>query len=429
MSLTGIKRGIPGRARRATRLAPARAGHAYALLAAALLAASAAPAQITAIAPHGAGLRIDVTNTGPGAHCAIEAWDPRTPHATPTPQAAWTAGIDGATMRTIPPLPDDAAMRVYRFCRDNVAAPERWLALRRPRRTNAWHFLTVPLVAPDGAACGLAGPLGVELARGLQGGRFESESPQLWTLDPAGGFTCHWLGSNSVWYTGITPSDATLAPGVACWIKTPPGSAAVADGLLLGRAAETSTPVRLVAGRWNLVGWPFATPRAESDGLPGRQGWEFARYGARGGRSYRYGDVIYLPESLGGQYLYLDATGRWCRRGSTTRADVRLVCGDTFFYFPQGTSFVWCATQADTPLAPPPPEPNPEPTTHDTDADGLADAWEQTWFGSLAATPHDDPDGDGASNALEHALGTDPTRLNEPDTAGRTRLLLHCALR
>jgi hypothetical protein len=44
----------------------------------------------------------------------------------------------------------------------------------------------------------------------------------------------------------------------------------------------------------------------------------------------------------------------------------------------------------------------------DTDSDGMADAWERIYFGSTAANPGDDPDGDGATNAQEYAAGTDP---------------------
>ncbi len=44
----------------------------------------------------------------------------------------------------------------------------------------------------------------------------------------------------------------------------------------------------------------------------------------------------------------------------------------------------------------------------DTDADGLDDAWELAHFGQLDATPRDDPDRDGSSNAREHILGTHP---------------------
>ena len=39
----------------------------------------------------------------------------------------------------------------------------------------------------------------------------------------------------------------------------------------------------------------------------------------------------------------------------------------------------------------------------------LGDAWEFQWFGSLQATAGEDADGDGSSNAVEEALGLDPT--------------------
>ena len=45
----------------------------------------------------------------------------------------------------------------------------------------------------------------------------------------------------------------------------------------------------------------------------------------------------------------------------------------------------------------------------DIDGDGLADAWEQQYFGSLGANPGDDPDGDGMNNLREFRSGTNPT--------------------
>jgi hypothetical protein len=44
----------------------------------------------------------------------------------------------------------------------------------------------------------------------------------------------------------------------------------------------------------------------------------------------------------------------------------------------------------------------------DTDADGLPDAWEMTYFGSLAQTASGDFDGDGYSNLQEYQVGTLP---------------------
>lgn len=45
----------------------------------------------------------------------------------------------------------------------------------------------------------------------------------------------------------------------------------------------------------------------------------------------------------------------------------------------------------------------------DADRDGMLDVWEITHFGSTAALPGDDPDGDGATNLSEFLAGTVPT--------------------
>ncbi len=48
----------------------------------------------------------------------------------------------------------------------------------------------------------------------------------------------------------------------------------------------------------------------------------------------------------------------------------------------------------------------------DVDGDKLPDAWELRYFSNLNALPDQDPDGDGVSNAVEFAFGTDPTSPN-----------------
>jgi hypothetical protein len=46
----------------------------------------------------------------------------------------------------------------------------------------------------------------------------------------------------------------------------------------------------------------------------------------------------------------------------------------------------------------------------DSDGDGMPDYWEQWHWGNLTPSPEDDKDGDGASNAMEFAANTQPTR-------------------
>ncbi|PAW76473.1 MAG: hypothetical protein B9S33_20845 [Pedosphaera sp. Tous-C6FEB] len=50
----------------------------------------------------------------------------------------------------------------------------------------------------------------------------------------------------------------------------------------------------------------------------------------------------------------------------------------------------------------------------DTDLDGLDDNWEVAKLGSLTSGPLDDPDGDGFSNAREHAIGSHPGQMGSP---------------
>jgi hypothetical protein len=52
------------------------------------------------------------------------------------------------------------------------------------------------------------------------------------------------------------------------------------------------------------------------------------------------------------------------------------------------------------------PSGEPDP---DSDSDGMPDAWEITHFGSTAAEPDEDADGDWLSNFGEYVAGTDPT--------------------
>jgi hypothetical protein len=54
-----------------------------------------------------------------------------------------------------------------------------------------------------------------------------------------------------------------------------------------------------------------------------------------------------------------------------------------------------------------------QPPPEDSDNDKIHDLWERLYFGSVFAYgPNDDPDGDGISNFLEFATGTDPTKIN-----------------
>ena len=54
-----------------------------------------------------------------------------------------------------------------------------------------------------------------------------------------------------------------------------------------------------------------------------------------------------------------------------------------------------------------------QPPPEDSDNDKIHDLWERLYFGSVFAyAPNDDPDGDGISNFLEFATGTDPTKIN-----------------
>jgi hypothetical protein len=65
----------------------------------------------------------------------------------------------------------------------------------------------------------------------------------------------------------------------------------------------------------------------------------------------------------------------------------------------------WNGVRADPPLKPITPVP---PALRDDDNDGLYDVWEVANFGTTAANPLSDPDGDGATNLQEFQAGTDP---------------------
>ncbi|MBX3743906.1 MAG: VCBS repeat-containing protein [Verrucomicrobiae bacterium] len=68
---------------------------------------------------------------------------------------------------------------------------------------------------------------------------------------------------------------------------------------------------------------------------------------------------------------------------------------------------------------------------NDRDRDGLDDAWERRFFGSLAADPEADDDGDGFTNRQEHDAGThplDPTSRPDGDPTPVERPLLGLAV-
>ncbi len=51
-----------------------------------------------------------------------------------------------------------------------------------------------------------------------------------------------------------------------------------------------------------------------------------------------------------------------------------------------------------------------DPEKGDSDGDGLPDWWEMVYFGDLAHSPAEDPDGDGLNNLAEYQNSTDPTK-------------------
>ena len=58
----------------------------------------------------------------------------------------------------------------------------------------------------------------------------------------------------------------------------------------------------------------------------------------------------------------------------------------------------------------------------DSDSDGLPDDWERFWFGNLAQSGTDDPDGDGRLNAQEFRELTNPVQTDRSDTSDRTAM-------
>ena len=108
--------------------------------------------------------------------------------------------------------------------------------------------------------------------------------------------------------------------------------------------------------------------------------------------------------------------------GAPTTSSVSVVSGSTwqFSWFPEladvGTiNFVLSAsdgtTQTDTQLQ----LIISAPAIIDTDVDGMADDWEQLYFGSLIEDADGDFDLDSATNLQEHDFGGDPTLEDRPD--------------
>jgi hypothetical protein len=61
----------------------------------------------------------------------------------------------------------------------------------------------------------------------------------------------------------------------------------------------------------------------------------------------------------------------------------------------------------------------------DSDHNGLSDAWEIQYFGSIGVDPDADPDGDGLTNLQEFQQGSNPTKVELPDTAGAVNLRVY----
>ena len=65
----------------------------------------------------------------------------------------------------------------------------------------------------------------------------------------------------------------------------------------------------------------------------------------------------------------------------------------------------------------------------DSDGNGLADAWEQQYFGSMGVNPNADPDGDGLTNIQEFRTGRNPTKAALPDTTEAVNLRVYLPVR
>jgi hypothetical protein len=205
-----------------------------------------------------------------------------------------------------------------------------------PTATGRWYRLSMPI--NHGSSNRLDSTLGDMLRSGASGDALAGD--MLYAMAPDGSWQTHVLDASNIWRAGAAGgavSTNALAPGQAFWIKRR-SSGGSTNAVYTGPVITAGTPITFASNTWQLIAWPFPTPRPEDAGT---NGWGFASAGANSGTSWMTADNFWVD----GKLLWLHADGRWRKANGSSAADMQLETMNGYYYLHRGSGFTWTAVE------------------------------------------------------------------------------------
>ena len=227
---------------------------------------------------------------------------------------------------------------------------------KRVEQTDYKYLISVPVDL--GASNNLNSTLGQQLARGLYAGTDDTDSDLLYYRQADNTWKQFYLKNVSgkpVWTEvgGSTPADFTVTAGMGFWVVRQGSGARTRTNCVFVGKSFTNAPAQTVyvnnavdGWRWNVIGWPYATPKHHSatggadqlgfvsaGGYGGAKGNSNASHDDQGDQIWQYENNTFLR----GKWLMdnIDAAhnGRWALYDSNREiADFELEPGKAYFY-------------------------------------------------------------------------------------------------
>jgi hypothetical protein len=202
-----------------------------------------------------------------------------------------------------------------------------------PTTTGRWYRMSMPIDL--GASNRLDSTLGELLRSGAMGDALVGDL--LYAMNSDGAWATYALGSDRTWRVGSpSGSKATnaLASGQAFWMKRRSAGGST-NAVFTGPVINEGTPITFASNTWQLIAWPFPTPRREDAGTD--KGWGFAAAGAQSGTSWMTADNLWVDGKL--LWLYIDR--RWRKANGASAAGMQLEAMNGYYYLHRGDGFTW----------------------------------------------------------------------------------------
>jgi hypothetical protein len=210
--------------------------------------------------------------------------------------------------------------------------PTTYAAYVTPTVPSRWYRLSMPINL--GASNRLDSTLGDMLRSGAAGDALSGDL--VYAMTATGSWHTFALADDNTWRVG-TPTGAAatnaLASGQAFWMKRR-SSGSSTNAVYTGPVITEGTPISFGSNTWQLIAWPFPTPRREDAGA---NGWGFASAGAQTGTSWMTADNFWVD----GKLLWLHTDGRWRKANGTSAADMQLEAMNGYYYLHRGAGFTW----------------------------------------------------------------------------------------